>query len=167
MTSERRRVTTVFVMTTLALIVVLGLRPVSVERILAGYVLALAAIALASLTRVLTDLMDTRASSFEHALSLRRAEPPRPSELIRVEREITLGTSSAGHLHSRLLPLLRDAAAARLGFDLDLRPSVARERLGDETWELLRPDREPPDDRNAPGMPLRRVRDVVDRLERL
>jgi hypothetical protein len=165
--SERRRVTTVFITTTLALVVVLGLRPVSVERILAGYVLALAAIALASLTRVLAATVDGRASSFEHAIALKRSAPPRPSELIRVEREITLGTTNAGHLHSRLVPLLREAAAARLGFDLDLRPAAARERLGDETWELLRPDREPPSDRNAPGLPLRRVRAVVDALERL
>ena len=67
---------------------------------------------------------------------------------MRIEREITLGTSSAGHLHTRLLPLLREAAAARLGVDLELRPS-ARARLGDDAWELLRPDRPEPDDRNG------------------
>ena len=79
----------------------------------------------------------------------------------------TLGASSAGHLHTRLLPLLRDAAMARLGIDFDLHPGRARAALGEETWELLRPDRPAPVERNAPGLPLRRVRAVVDRLEQL
>jgi MoxR-like ATPase len=100
-------------------------------------------------------------SPYERALT-RKPEPPgRPSELVRVERELTLGTSSAGQLHNRLIPLLRDAAVARLGRDL------SRERLGDEAWELLRPDRPEPEDRNAPGVSLRRVRSVVSTLERL
>jgi hypothetical protein len=167
MTSERRRVTTVLVLTTLGLIVALGLQPVSVERILAAYVLALAAIALASLTRVLaSESTHERASRFDHALARRPEPPTRPAELVRIEREITLGMSSAGHLHNRLLPLLREAAEARLGFELDRRPAAARERLGEEAWELLRPDRPEPGDRNAPGLPLRRVRAVVDALER-
>ena len=34
--------------------------------------------------------------------------------------------------------------------------------LGDDAWELLRPDRPPPADRTAPGLSLRRVRELVD-----
>jgi hypothetical protein len=166
--AERRRVTTLVVLTTLALIVVLGLHPVSTARIVAGYVLALAAIALAAVTRILAaDSWRDRSSHFEHALARKPAEPTRPPELVRVEREITFGMSSAGHLHTRLLPLLRDAAAARLGIDFDLHPDRARIALGDETWELLRPDRPAPAERNAAGLPLRRVRSVVDQLEQL
>ena len=86
---------------------------------------------------------------------------------MRIEREITFGTTSAGHLHTRLLPLLREAASARLGIDFELHPERARAALGDETWELLRPDRPEPADRNAAGLPLRRIRAVVDSLERL
>jgi hypothetical protein len=86
---------------------------------------------------------------------------------VRIEREITLGTTSAGHLHTRLLPLLRGAAAARLAIDLELQPERARAALGDETWELLRPDRPAPAERNGPGLPLTRVRELVDSLERL
>jgi hypothetical protein len=167
MTSERRRVSTLIVFATLGLIVLLGVHPVSADRIVAGYVLALAAIALASLTRILSDAVDTRASTFEHALSRRRAEPPRPSDLIRVEREITLALSSAGHVHNRLLPLLREIAAARLGFELDLRPAAARARVGEDCWELLRPDRPAPENKNAPGLRQRDVRALVEALERL
>jgi hypothetical protein len=168
MRSERRRVATLTVLTTLALIVVVGLHPVSTDRIAAGYVLTLAAIGLAAVTRILAaDSWRDRSSHFEHVLARKPAEQTRPSELVRIEREITLGGSSAGHLHTRLLPLLRDAAAARLGIDFELQPGRAQAALGDDTWELLRPDRPAPADRNAPGLPLRRVRTVVDQLERL
>jgi hypothetical protein len=44
-TSERRRVATLVVFTTLGLIVALGVQPVAVDRILAAYLLALAGIA--------------------------------------------------------------------------------------------------------------------------
>jgi hypothetical protein len=168
MTSERRRVAVLTILTTLALIVVLGLHPVSTDRIVAGYVLALAAIGLAAVTRILAaDSWRDRSSHFEYALARKPAKPTRPSELVRIEREITLGASSAGHLHTRLLPLLRDAAAARLGIDFELHPGRAQAALGDETWELVRPDRLAPADRNAAGLPIRRVRTVVDQLERL
>lgn len=168
MSSERRRVTTLFVVTTLGLVVALGVQPISVEQILAAYVLAVAAIVLAALTRVLASrsALD-QPSRFEQLLARRPHEVTRPAELMRIEREITLGGSSLGHLHSRLLPLLRDAAAARVGLDFERHPERARRLLGDETWDLLRPDRPAPADRNAPGLALRRVRAVVDTLERL
>jgi hypothetical protein len=159
---ERRRVTFLAGGLTVALVVALGLRPVSYERIAAAYVLALAAVALGAATRLLGDrAADEPVSTFERMLSRRREPQTRPPELVRVEREIVLGMTSAGHLHNRLLPLLRDAAAARLG------PRLGREELGDEAWELLRPDRPGPVDRNAPGLSLRRVRELVATLERL
>jgi hypothetical protein len=161
-TSERRRVATVVTGLSIALIVALGLRPVSGERIVAGYVLALAAVALASAIRILgARLLRDTPSAFELALRPRRNDAMRPAELVRIEREITLGTTTAGHLQNRLIPLLRDAAVARLGAD------VTRARLGDEAWELLRPDRPEPEDRNGPGIPLSRVRSVVTTLEQL
>jgi hypothetical protein len=166
--AERRRVTTFLVVTTIALIVVLGLHPVSTTRIMAGYALALAAIGLDAFVRILgAESWRERGSLFEHALSRKTPEPARPSDLMRIEREITLGTTSAGHLHTRLLPLLRDAASARLGIDFDLHPERAHAALSAESWELLRPDRPEPIDRSAPGLPIRRVRAVVDQLERV
>jgi hypothetical protein len=168
MSPELRRVTALVVGATIALIVVLGLHPVPTTRIMAGYALALAAIGLDVCVRILgADSWRERGSLFEHMLSRKAPEPTRPSEIVRIEREITLGTSSAGHLHTRLLPLLRDAASARLGIDFDLHPERARTALGDESWELLRPDRPEPLDRSAPGLPMRRVRTVVDMLEQL
>jgi hypothetical protein len=162
MRSEPRRIALLVAGTTTLLGVVLALGPVSVARILSAYVLVLATIAIVELLRTLGARGDGPAHSpYERALSRRRELPGRPPELVRVERELTLGTSSAGHLHNRLIPLLRDAAVARRGRDL------SRERLGDEAWELLRPDRPEPEDRNGPGASLRRVRSVVSTLERL
>jgi hypothetical protein len=165
---ERRRVATFFVVTTIGLIVVLGLHPVSTPRIAAGYALALAGIGLDAAMRILgAESWRDRGSQFEHVLSRKEPDPTRPSDIVRIEREITLGTTSAGHLETRLLPLLSDAASARLGIDFDLHPERARAALGDETWELLRPDRPEPINRSAPGLPIRRVRALVDALERL
>ena len=167
MISERRRIGTLVGLATLGLVVGIGLRPVSVERMLGGYVLAVAAIALAALTRAVSGATDPQPGSlFEHALARKPEPPSRPPELVRIEREITLGTSSAGHLHGRLLPLLREIAAARLNVELERRPDHARAALGEATWELLRPDLPEPEDRTAPGLPLRRIRDVVTALER-
>src|SRR5262249_32170039 len=114
MRRERRRVAVAVVGVTALLVVMLGIQPISVESILGGSVLALAAVGLASFTRILGSEADrTQASAFESALAPKPDTPTRPPELVRVEREITLGTTSAGHLHRRLLPLLRDAAVAR------------------------------------------------------
>ncbi len=172
MRSERSRIATTVAGTTVLLVVMLGLRPVSIQQILSAYVLVLAAIALAALTRIARSASDLPPpSDFETALRTRAVDPMRPPELVRTEREITLGTSSAGHLHQRLLPILREAAAARLSanhnVDLERRPDAARTLLGEDTWELLRPDRPEPHDRDDPGIPMRRLRGVISTLEKL
>ncbi len=149
----------------------LATRPLTSERLLAIYVLLLAAIGLAALTRIARPAERREVSRFESALRARRSGPLRPPALVRTERELTLGMASAGHLHLRLLPLLREAAAARLaathGVELHRRPEIARTLLGDETWELLRPDRPEPTDRNGPGISFARVEALVTRLEEL
>jgi hypothetical protein len=67
--------------------------------------------------------------------------------------------------------MLREAAAARLaaGHNVDLarRPDAARKLLGEDVWQLLRPDRPQPVDHDAPGIPMRQLRSVVDTLEKL
>ncbi|MDX6486521.1 MAG: hypothetical protein QOF43_1674 [Gaiellaceae bacterium] len=167
MRSEKRRVVTAVITATLALAVLLGIRPFSPERILAGYVLVIAAIVLASLTRSLTAHARERPTSqFEYLLERKPERPARPPELIRIERELTLGVATAAHLHNRLLPLLRDVAAARLGYELGQRPDAAALRLGDKAWQALRPDAPAPVDPAAPGLPLAQIRDVVTALER-
>lgn len=108
---------------------------------------------------------------------LRRADkreaPSRaiPGMLGRLEQETILGVAGSFDLHYRLRPrlrgLTRDLLAARRGVPLDAAPERARELLGETTWELVRRDRPPPEDRLAPGLPSNDLRRVVESLERL
>ncbi len=86
-------------------------------------------------------------------------------------RDIKQSRSSALHLDVRLRPILREIAAHRLwmrfGVDLDREQERARELIGPNAWELVRPDRLPPDDRLAPGPASAELRVVVDELERI
>jgi hypothetical protein len=50
-----------------------------------------------------------------------------------------------------------------VSLDADLEES--RRLLGDETWELVRPDRPPPEDRLARGIPPEALGRVVGTLE--
>jgi hypothetical protein len=169
---EPRRVAGGVALATAVLLVLLAFRPVATERLVAGYVLALAAIALAALTRLARPAAEQEPPSpFERALAEHGRRDERPPELVRAERELVLGQSSAAYAHRRLLPLLRECAAARLAsahaVDLERRPDRARALLGEETWELLRPDRPVPEDRHGPGVPRDRIERVVARLEAL
>jgi len=153
----------------IGLVIALGVRPVSVREILAAYVLALAAIALLTLSRLarIEDEWERSTSELAHALSPRPRVRLRPAELIRAERDLTLSSTNAGEVHTRLLPQLRDVAAARLADRHNMALSDAHDLLGDEAWELLRPDRPVPTDRSAPGLPLRRIAALLDAVERL
>lgn len=94
---------------------------------------------------------------------------PRLPELERLERELALGAASAFDLHFRLRPVLREIAEQRLGrhgLRLDAKPRT-RETLGEDLWEVVRPDREPPADRHARGPGLERMRVIVESLERV
>ena len=88
-----------------------------------------------------------------------------------MDRVLVLGSADADHAHRQLLPLLRATAAARIatrhGFELERRPEEARALLGDDVWELLRPDRPGPKDRHGPGVPHERVAAVIERVESL
>ena len=112
-----------------------------------------------------------RASAFESALRPPASEAKRPAELARLEREVTLARGSAFYLHVRLCPVLREIASERLrerrGVDLALHPEAARAALGEPLWELVRSNRPAPDDRDAPGLPLARLAEAVDALERI
>ena len=154
---------------TIGLVIALGIRPVSVREILAAYVLALAAIALLTLSRLARTEEEWERSTSElaHALAPRQRVRLRPAELIRTERDLTLSTANAGEVHARLLPQLRDVAAARLADRHDLTLADAHELLGDDAWELLRPDRPIPTDRSGPGLPLRSIAALLDAVERL
>jgi hypothetical protein len=150
-----------------ALVLLIEIHPLSATRALAIWVVIAAALALLVLVSD-SRPAGKRVSRFEAAMRGRAVKPSAPAELLRVERELELGIASAGSAHHSLLPRLRSAAAARLasrhGVDLDRRPDAARALLGDEAWELLRPDRPEPADRFARGVPRETVTALIERV---
>jgi hypothetical protein len=156
----------------LVLVVLLSLPKLPTSRALAIWVVFATATVLLVLNRHARD-RPTAASvpRFEQALRKRKPTSPQPEELLRMEREIVLGSADADHAQRKLLPLLRDIASARIaarhGFELTRRPEAARALLGDHVWELLRPDRPEPGDRHAPGLPPESVVAVIERVEAL
>ncbi len=155
---------------TIVLIVLLAVRALPTTRVLAIWVVLLTAIALRELVRSF-PLDGRRKPRFEAALRRRDTAAPAPSAFAGMERELELATAIAGHAHRRLLPLLREAATARLslhhGIELERRPDVARRLLGEKTWDLLRPDRPEPADRLGPGPRREEIAAVIARLEEL
>jgi len=155
-----------------ALIVLLALPSLSTSRALAIWVVVLAGLVLIAVAGHSRERgLSERAARFEEALRPRKPADSEPVELLRMERELLLGIAEADHAHRRLLPLLRAAAAARIssrhGFELERRPEAARALLGDDVWDLLRPDRPPPENRHGPGVPRKRVVAVIERVESL
>lgn len=158
---------------TLGLLAALVTLPGRTEIALNVYLLLLAAVALVQLLRRLRAALPVRGTSpVDEALRRPRAPAQaRVPELERIERDVALGLTTAFDLHFRLRPTVRRIAAellrARRGVDLDASPAAARRALGEETWQLVRDDREPPPERFAPGLELASLRRVVDSLEAL
>jgi hypothetical protein len=155
-----------------ALILLLAIPPLSTSRALAVWVVLVAAFVLVVFVRhARAQRGPAPARRFEDALRVRKPAASQPAELSRMERSLVLGSADADHAHRRLLPLLRSAAAARIavrhGFDLERRPEAARSLLGEDAWELLRPDRPEPEDRFGPGIPHEDIAAVIARVEAL
>jgi hypothetical protein len=157
---------------TVVLVVLLLVPKVSTARAFAIWIVVATALVLLSLIRHSRQVAGPeRASRFEQAVRGRKTAASQPEELVRMDRELVLGSADADHAHRRLLPLLRATAAARIaarhGFELERRPEAARARLGDDVWELLRPDRPAPADRHDRGVPRARIAAVIERVESL
>jgi hypothetical protein len=99
----------------------------------------------------------------------RKAVPP--PDLDRTERVLSMSTNAAFDVHFRLRPILREIAEQRLtdrrGLRLDSGDRRVREALGDEVWELVRPEREAPSQRFGQGIAPERLERVIERLETL
>jgi len=154
---------------TLVLGVLLVLHTVGRDLAFHLYLLVLAGLAMLGAARATGRALPVRRSAFERALRRQPPEDARPPQLERVERGVTLGVSLAYDYHARLRPLLREVAAARLALSrgIDLDSPAGRAALGEEAWELLRADREPPEDRFGPGVDRGALARLVATLERL
>jgi len=155
---------------TLALVAIALVLPGRLQLSARVYALLVCAAALVVVLRAVR-----RAYPREHPLrppaaiqSTRRRPPP---GLARLEHDAALGVAGAFHLHFRLAPRLRAIATglllARRRISLDDDPAAAHQALGDETWELVRPDRPAPEDRLGRGLPPTVLAHAVEALERL
>jgi hypothetical protein len=167
-----RRLAPLPLLATGAVVVVSLLVPGRAELAIHIYLLVLASLALGFLVGVLRRSHPVAAASpFDLGLRAKSRDEHALPELARLEREVTLSTTTAFDLHFRLRPVLRRIAArmlaSRRGVDLERSPATAHALLGEELWELVRPDREPPRDRAAPGVELGSLRAMVDALEAL
>jgi hypothetical protein len=134
------------------------------------WLLAIAAILLLALFRVARLLAPIAGSPLDEAASRMRPQSPREPELA-LERDVELSRANEFHFHLRLRPVLREIAAHRLqsryGVELDQERARARELVPARTWEVVDPDRPPPEDRLAQGPAVRSLSALVDELERL
>ena len=136
---------------------------------LLAYVLFLGAVALAALAGQLSGaLPPARRSGQLPGAPPERADAIGQLEMIR--RVLGAAGWSAGELHHRLAPMVREVAAARLsrrhGVDLDRQPERARALIGGgRVWELVRPGRERPDDWRARGWSRQELEALLDELE--
>ena len=110
-------------------------------------------------------------SSFERALRSAPSPAERPPELARLEREVYLGMTGQFYLHRRLRLTLREIAEQRLrdrrGLELDSGDEDVLAALGEDGWELLRPDRKEQWNPDAAGIQLGELERVVAALERI
>src|SRR5215213_7358583 len=156
--------TVIFVLSTIVAAYVALAQPGVRDIAIHVYVLVIGALLMFGLVTSTKEALPRRAGSeLERALAERRVSERRLPELERSEREVTLATASAYDLHFRLLPHLRAVAAARL-VRRGLR--LAPEHVG-RWWDLLRPDREAPEEHFGGGIAERDLRALVDDLERM
>jgi hypothetical protein len=175
MTRLERRLATAAALATLAYTAAFLFAGSSRRGATAAFLLVLGALALIALAARLSTLAPARAPSLfprrpplsQRLPALRRRY--RPTDLEMLEGRLLVAGRNAADFHSRLRPMLREIAAARLqrrhGVALDRDRTAARALLGDDLWEVVRPDRPAPADRGAPGPGLDAIEPLIARLE--
>lgn len=170
MTRDILRAARLMLLPTIAFVAVVGFLPGRTGIAVRIYALAVCGVVL---VLALVALLRAYPAASRLRPDSRLAEPLRrpPQSLMRIEQEAAIGVAGAFDFHLRLRPRLRDLARelldTRRRVSLDGQPDEARAILGDETWELVREDRPPPEDRLARGVPTASLGRVVDTLERV
>jgi hypothetical protein len=157
---------------TIAFVVFLVLRFRQVEVAVHLYLVAMAAAVSAVLAeRALRGLRWDDVPSLVTRLRARRRpwRTDRVRQLEELEHAVDFSLTTAFDVHYRLRPhLVRIAShrlSARRGIHLESDPAGAQRVLDPAAWELVRPDREPPGDRNAAGIDVVTLRAVLQGLE--
>jgi hypothetical protein len=165
------RVTELVAIPTIGLGIALALAPRKAELEARAWLLVLLGLALFAFTGIVRAAYPTRPSPFAASLRRSRAPAERLGALMRLEREVSMAGSAAFDVHYRLRPSLVVLAsgllASRRGIDLAREPDRARAALGEEAWEIVRPDRPPPTRRLGAGIGEAHLERVVSALERI
>jgi hypothetical protein len=93
-----------------------------------------------------------------------------PSQAERVDRLVRAGVRHSEGVHHQLRPLLTEAvepALARRGLSLEHADPRVREALGEDLWDIVRPDRPWPADPWGPGVGRAQLERIAGRLESL
>ena len=163
------RVSEVLLLPTIGLGVALALAPnrAAVE-IHVWLIVALSLGLLAALTLVRTAFPSSD-SPFIASLRAEPVEAARPQALVRLEREVSMAGSTAFDVQYRLRPALIELAAglvfSRRGIDFEREPDRAHAALGDDVWEIVRPDRPESTTRLGEGITAVELERVVNALE--
>ena len=158
-----------FVLATVAVAVALVLVPDRAELAIHIWLLVILSLACAVLVKAVHRAYPTGNSPFLASLRTTALQAERPSSLARTERELSMAGVAAFDVHFRLRPVLAELAAdllsTRRGIDLERSPERAHAALGDDVWEIVRPDRPEPAERHAPGLDQAELGRIVTALE--
>ena len=156
---------------TVGLALAVAIAPTRAELEVHIWLLVGLSLAFLAFMHLVTTTFPTGDSSFDASLVGQERHAQRPAAVGRVEREVLMAISSAYDLHRRFRPLVlslaRELLSSRRGIDLAREPDRARAVLGEDTWELVRPDRPAPAERSEPGIDAERLGRVVASLEAL
>ena len=139
--SEARRLALPIALLTAALGAVVIFRPIPFGVAFRAWLVALGAIAAASLVRAALAPYPTLTVKRIRFGSPRPLPSDRPAGLEEVERAVDFATWNSADLSRRLRPLLREVAAHRLeagrGIDFERNPKAAEGALGPVAWSLI------------------------------
>jgi hypothetical protein len=112
-----------------------------------------------------------RTQPFERLIPWRPPHDGRVPQLETLSGRLSGGQPNAFDLYHRIRPLVQQVVVARLargyGIDLETRPERAQRLVGPRTWELIRPDLEPPRDSWGRTWSVDEMEALVTELEQL
>ena len=154
---------------TLGLVVAVLIAPQRATFAIHVWLLIVLGLVFLAFMRLVQSLYPRIPSPFDASLRRQQPSAERPGSLSRLEREVSMAGSAAFDVHFRLRPVIAELAtellSARRGIDLEREPERAHAALGDDVWELVRPDRPQPAERHGSGIDEARLGRVVTALE--
>jgi hypothetical protein len=165
------RVIQLVLLPSLGLVVALLIAPQRATLAIHVWLLIVLGLAFLAFLRLVQALYHPAPSPFERSLRRQQPAAERPGSLSRLEREVSMAGSAAFDVHFRLRPVIAELAtellSSRRGIDLERDPDRAHAALGDDVWELVRPDRTQPTERHGSGIDEAQLGRVVTALERV